>query len=82
MGPMGPKPPHWKLPTSSRRRASTTDEGSQGRERALMPYPMQNLLDLDPASLAHWLAERGEKPFRARQVSRWVHQRYAADVAS
>ena len=43
---------------------------------------MQNLLDLDPASLAHWLAERGEKPFRARQVSRWVHQRYAADVAS
>jgi len=47
-----------------------------------MPYPMQNLLDLDPASLAHWLAERGEKPFRARQVSRWVHQRYAADVAS
>jgi 23S rRNA (adenine2503-C2)-methyltransferase len=47
-----------------------------------MPYPMQNLLDLDPASLAHWFAERGEKPFRARQVSRWVHQRYAADTAS
>jgi 23S rRNA (adenine2503-C2)-methyltransferase len=47
-----------------------------------MPYPMQNLLDLDPARLAHWLAERGEKPFRARQVSRWVHQRYAADIAS
>jgi 23S rRNA (adenine2503-C2)-methyltransferase len=47
-----------------------------------MPYPMQNLLDLDPASLAHWFAERGEKPFRARQVSRWVHQRYAADIAS
>jgi len=47
-----------------------------------MPYPMQNLLDLDPASLANWFAERGEKPFRARQVSRWVHQRYAADIAS
>jgi 23S rRNA (adenine2503-C2)-methyltransferase len=47
-----------------------------------MPYPMQNLLDLDPASLAHWFAERGEKPFRARQVSRWVHRRYAADIAS
>jgi len=43
---------------------------------------MQNLLDLEPAALARWFAERGEKPFRARQVSRWVHQRFAADVAS
>src|SRR5690349_15111212 len=43
---------------------------------------MQNLLDLEPAALARWLAERGEKPFRARQVSRWVHQRFAADIAS
>jgi 23S rRNA (adenine2503-C2)-methyltransferase len=43
---------------------------------------MQNLLDLEPAALVRWLAERGEKPFRARQVSRWVHQRFAADVAS
>src|SRR6478609_9904167 len=43
---------------------------------------MQNLLDLDPAALAHFFAERGEKPFRARQVSRWIHQRYASDVAS
>jgi 23S rRNA (adenine2503-C2)-methyltransferase len=41
---------------------------------------MQNLLDLDPAALARWFAARGEKPFRARQVSRWVHQRFAADV--
>ena len=41
---------------------------------------MTNLLDLDPATLAAWLAERGQKPFRARQVSRWVHQRFAADV--
>ena len=47
-----------------------------------MSYPMQNLLDLDPASLDHWFAQRGEKPFRARQVSRWIHQRYAADIAS
>jgi len=43
---------------------------------------MQNLLDLEPAALAHWFAERGEKPFRARQVSRWVHQRFVADVGS
>jgi len=41
---------------------------------------MKNLLDLDPAALAQWLAERGQKPFRARQVSRWVHQRFATDV--
>jgi 23S rRNA (adenine2503-C2)-methyltransferase len=43
---------------------------------------MQNLLDLEPAALANWFAQRGEKPFRARQVSRWVHQRFAGDVAS
>ena len=43
---------------------------------------MQNLLDLEPAALARWLTERGEKPFRARQVSRWLHQRFAADFAS
>jgi 23S rRNA (adenine2503-C2)-methyltransferase len=43
---------------------------------------MQNLLDLDPPALAHWFAQRGEKPFRARQVSRWVHQRFVADVES
>ena len=41
---------------------------------------MQNLLDLDPDDLAAFFAERGEKPFRARQVSRWLHQRFASDV--
>jgi 23S rRNA (adenine2503-C2)-methyltransferase len=43
---------------------------------------MTNLLDLDPAALSHWLGERGQKPFRARQVSRWVHQRFADDFAA
>jgi len=33
-----------------------------------------NLLDLDAEGLAAWFAELGEKPFRARQVLRWVHQ--------
>ena len=42
---------------------------------------MTNLLDLDPTGLAAFFAARGEKPFRARQVSRWVHQRFASDVA-
>jgi len=36
---------------------------------------VKNLLDLDAAGLAGFLAGLGEKPFRARQVLRWVHQR-------
>jgi 23S rRNA (adenine2503-C2)-methyltransferase len=43
---------------------------------------MINLLDLAPDDLAAFFAQRGEKPFRARQVSRWIHQRFVADVAS
>ena len=39
-----------------------------------------NLLDLDLAGLERFFAERGEKPFRARQVSRWLHQRLVDDV--
>ncbi len=42
---------------------------------------MINLLDLSPADLNEFFAKRGEKPFRARQVSQWVHQRFADDVA-
>jgi 23S rRNA (adenine2503-C2)-methyltransferase len=41
---------------------------------------MINLLDLEPTALAAFFTERGEKPFRARQVSHWVHQRFVADV--
>jgi len=33
-----------------------------------------NLLDFDLGHLAAWFAELGEKPFRARQVMRWVHR--------
>ena len=32
-----------------------------------------NLLDLDADGLAGFVAELGEKPFRARQLLRWVH---------
>ena len=38
-----------------------------------------NLLDLDAAALAAFFAELGEKPFRARQVLRWVHQSGESD---
>ena len=34
----------------------------------------QNLLDFDADALAAWFAAQGEKPFRARQVLRWIHQ--------
>jgi 23S rRNA (adenine2503-C2)-methyltransferase len=33
-----------------------------------------NLLDFDAQQLGAWFAEMGEKPFRARQVLRWVHK--------
>lgn len=33
-----------------------------------------NLLDFDADGLAAWFAEQGEKPFRARQVLRWMHR--------
>jgi 23S rRNA (adenine2503-C2)-methyltransferase len=39
-----------------------------------------NLLDFDLASLGDWLASLGEKPFRARQVMRWVHRTGVTEV--
>ncbi len=35
---------------------------------------MINLLDFDAAGLTDWFAQLGEKPFRARQVLRWMHR--------
>ena len=40
-----------------------------------------NLLGLDLDGLAAWCAGLGEKPFRARQLARWIHQRGEADFA-
>ena len=42
---------------------------------------MQNLLDFDLAGLTGYFALLGEKPFRARQVARWIHQSGASDFA-
>ena len=39
----------------------------------------ENLLGFDAAGLERWFAAQGEKPFRARQVLRWLHQRGEAD---
>ena len=33
-----------------------------------------NLLDLDPGQLVAYCDELGEKPFRAKQLQRWIHQ--------
>lgn len=38
-----------------------------------------NLLGLSPRQLRDWFAELGEKPFRATQVLKWVHQRRVDD---
>lgn len=41
----------------------------------------QNLLGLDATGLERFFAAQGEKPFRARQVLRWVHQRHEGEFA-
>jgi len=41
----------------------------------------ENLLGLDAAALQRFFLERGEKPFRARQVMRWIHQAGEAGFA-
>ncbi len=35
---------------------------------------LTNLLDLEPAGLLRWCGDLGEKPFRAKQLQRWIHQ--------
>ncbi|WP_293937083.1 23S rRNA (adenine(2503)-C(2))-methyltransferase RlmN [Iodobacter sp.] len=38
-----------------------------------------NLLDYDAAGLAELMAQYGEKPFRAKQLMKWIHQRGEPD---
>jgi 23S rRNA (adenine2503-C2)-methyltransferase len=38
-----------------------------------------DLLDFDLAGLTAWCREQGEKPFRATQLFRWIHQKGASD---
>ena len=40
-----------------------------------------NLFDLDRDALVAYLVSLGEKPFRARQVMKWLHQRRVRDVS-
>ncbi len=41
-----------------------------------------NLLDFTLPALTEWFATLGEKPFRAKQVFRWLHQRGEGDFAA
>lgn len=41
-----------------------------------------NLLDYDSRALADWFQSLGEKPFRARQVMRWMHREGCDDFAA
>lgn len=47
-----------------------------------MNAPPVNLLDFDQDGLVAWFAERGEKPFRARQVMRWLHREGCDDFTA
>ncbi len=40
---------------------------------------MNNLLDFDVQQLTAWFAEQGEKPFRAKQVLRWIYRAGESD---
>jgi len=42
----------------------------------------QNLLDFDALALAAYVAELGEKPFRARQLMRWIYKVGEPDFAA
>lgn len=45
-------------------------------------HDKQNLLGLPQRQLEAFFAGLGEKPFRARQVMQWIHQRAASDFSS
>ena len=40
---------------------------------------MENIKDYTLSALTEWFTQRGEKPFRARQVFQWLYQRRVAD---
>ena len=44
-----------------------------------LPDPTMNLMGMDQAALTDLIAQWGDKPFRAKQLMRWVHQRGEAD---
>ncbi|MBX2825052.1 MAG: 23S rRNA (adenine(2503)-C(2))-methyltransferase RlmN [Gammaproteobacteria bacterium] len=57
----------------------TPASASSQRSAAGTDVPV-NLLDFDRSGLEQWFAERGEKPYRARQVMQWIYQRGVTDI--
>jgi 23S rRNA (adenine2503-C2)-methyltransferase len=43
--------------------------------------PMHNLLNMDRSMMERFFQSVGEKPFRAKQVMQWIHQRGVTDFA-
>jgi 23S rRNA (adenine2503-C2)-methyltransferase len=49
---------------------------------AALTFHMINLLDFDQSAMSAFFAERGDKPFRAKQTLRWIHHALADRVGS
>jgi 23S rRNA (adenine2503-C2)-methyltransferase len=52
--------------------------GSEKTVTAAAPGSRVNLVGKPEAALAHLFGDLGEKPYRARQVLQWIHQRHAS----
>lgn len=48
---------------------------SHAQSVSIATDPPINLMGLDPVALAALMSEWGDKPFRGKQLSRWIHQR-------
>ena len=57
------------------------DDGGAGAPAAGPDAPV-NLFDLDRAGFAAWMGTLGEKPFRARQVMKWLYGKGVRDVSA
>lgn len=66
---------HASAPRDTNPRA--TDLGAPAGERA--SRPVINLLDLDRDGLIRFFTGLGEKPFRANQLLKWIHQQGVVD---
>src|SRR5512134_3242221 len=65
MAPIPPRPRPWRSHTSFRRWTSV---------RARRAPRMVNLLGLTPTELQAFCTALGEKPYRAKQLLRWIHR--------
>src|SRR5512134_1722204 len=77
-------PTRCTVPMRRRRRRSKSHSSSRSwrstTARSIL-FGVVNLLDFDRDALTAYCERLGEKPFRAVQLFRWIHQRGAADVA-